>query len=95
MMPASHERIIAHVEGRVQGVGFRAFVYVAALEIGVVGSVQNCHDGRVRVEAEGTRESLDRLLRELHQGPPAARVERVVVEWEKPRGLTRFTIGSM
>ncbi len=95
MMPANPERMIAHVEGRVQGVGFRAFVHSRALEIGVLGSVRNCPDGRVQVEAEGSRESLERLLRELHVGPPAARVEKVVVEWTKPRGLSRFTIGPM
>ena len=92
MMQPSHERLSAHVQGRVQGVGFRAFVYDAAESLGVTGSVRNSRDGGVRVEAEGSRDRLDRLLQALRQGPPAARVDRVTVEWSKPQGLTRFTI---
>jgi len=92
MMHTRQERFVAHVHGRVQGVGYRAFVYDLAGELGVVGSVQNCRDGSVRVEAEGPREVLDRLLRLIQEGPPAARVTRVTEEWGDPRGLTRFTI---
>jgi len=92
MTPASTERLIAYVEGRVQGVGFRVFVYDLACSIGVAGSVQNCPDGRVRVEAEGPRPSLDRLLQALHEGPPASRVTRVRTEWHEARGMIRFTV---
>jgi acylphosphatase len=92
MMPISHERLVAHVHGRVQGVGFRVFVHASAGTLGVAGTVQNCPDGCVRVEAEGPREILDQLLHLLREGPPGARVTRVTEEWGKPRGLTRFTI---
>jgi len=91
-MPTSHERLIAHVHGRVQGVGFRAFVHGSAETLGVAGTVKNCPDGSVRVEAEGPREILDQLVHLLREGPPAARVTRVAEEWGHPRGLTRFTI---
>ncbi|HMI30656.1 MAG TPA: acylphosphatase, partial [Candidatus Limnocylindrales bacterium] len=90
--PTSHERLIAHVHGRVQGVGFRAFVHGSAETLGVAGTVKNCPDGSVRVEAEGPREILDQLVHLLREGPPAARVTRVAEEWGHPRGLTRFTI---
>jgi len=90
--PPRHERLVAHVQGRVQGVGFRAFVYHCAQTLGVAGSVKNCDDGSVRVEAEGPRNLLDRLVISLREGPPAARVTRVVEEWGEPRGLERFTI---
>jgi acylphosphatase len=95
MMPQDRERLVAHVHGRVQGVGFRAFVHDSARSLGVAGTVQNCRDGCVRVEAEGPRNLLDRLLVLLREGPPAARVTRVVEEWGKPRGLTQFTIEPM
>ena len=95
MMPSSHERLVAHAHGRVQGVGFRVFVYAVAQELEICGSVQNCRDGSVRVEAEGPRDLLDRLLLSLRAGPPAARVERVTEKWGEPRGLTRFTILPM
>ena len=80
------------MHGRVQGVGFRAFVHGSAETLGVAGTVKNCPDGSVRVEAEGPREILDQLVHLLREGPPAARVTRVAEEWGHPRGLTRFTI---
>jgi acylphosphatase len=92
MMPTDHERLVAHVHGRVQGVGFRAFVFDSARSLGVAGTVRNCRDGCVRVEAEGPRDLLDRLLVLVREGPPAARVLRVVEEWSRARGMTRFTI---
>jgi acylphosphatase len=92
MMPKDHERLVAHVHGRVQGVGFRAFVHDSARSLGLAGTVRNCRDGCVRVEAEGPRHLLDRLLALLREGPPAARVLRVVEEWSRARGMTRFTI---
>ena len=95
MMQSSHERLVAHVHGRVQGVGFRVFVYDVARDLGVSGSVKNCRDGSVWVEAEGPRDLLDRLLLALRAGPPAARVERVTEAWSEPRGVTRFTILPM
>ncbi len=92
MMLPRHERLSAHVQGRVQGVGFRAFVFETAQELGIAGSVRNAREGGVQVEAEGPRDRLDRLLSALHAGPPAARVDRVTVKWSAPKGDTRFTI---
>jgi len=92
MMHTRHERLVAHVHGRVQGVGFRYFVHDAAQSLGVAGTVMNCRDGSVRVEAEGPRAVLDQLVTLLREGPRAARVTRVTEEWGEPRGLTRFTI---
>ena len=85
-------RIVALVEGRVQGVGFRFFVRDRAHSLGLSGTVRNLPGGSVRVEAEGSRESLEALIQELNQGPPAARVERVGVEWHEPRGAGGFLI---
>ena len=90
--PPRSERLVAHVQGRVQGVGFRAFVYHSAQSLGVAGSVSNREDGSVRVEAEGPKSLLDQLVILLKQGPPAARVSHVAEEWGEPRGLTSFTI---
>ena len=43
-----------HVEGVVQGVGFRPFVWRLATELGLAGRVRNAA-GRVEIEARGTR----------------------------------------
>ena len=77
----------ALVHGRVQGVGFRSFIEDAAANLGLAGFARNRSDGRsVEVVAEGPRVSLERLLKELRQGPPLARVERVDVSWLAPTG---------
>ena len=85
-------RFIARVVGRVQGVGYRYFVRSRAGDLRLGGSVQNLANGSVRVEAEGPRAALLRLLSDLHDGPPAAVVERVDVEWHPPRGTSSFSI---
>jgi acylphosphatase len=74
------------VEGRVQGVGYRNFAQRKAEQLGLTGYVMNLKDGRVRVRAEGAREAIEELVRELEKGPPLARVERVEVRWRPPTG---------
>jgi acylphosphatase len=74
------------VEGSVQGVGYRDFAQRRAARLGLSGYVMNLRDGRVRVRAEGPRETIDELVRELEKGPPLARVEKVSVTWLSPTG---------
>ena len=76
----------AIVQGRVQGVYFRAFAARRATELGLTGYARNLADGTVEIRAEGEREQLKRLLRHLESGPPAARVEKVVTEWSEYTG---------
>lgn len=71
------QRLEAVVTGRVQGVGFRAYVRGWARKLGLVGWVRNERDGTVRLVAEGDGAALDRLTRLLWGGPPGARVEGV------------------
>ncbi len=67
------------VEGVVQGVGFRPFVWRLASELGLAGRVRNAA-GRVEVEAAGSADALDAFARRLRtDAPPRARVERVTV----------------
>jgi acylphosphatase len=75
-----------HVAGRVQGVGFREFARACAERLGLVGYAMNLRDGRVRVVAEGRREALEALLREVERGPRVARVDDVQVSWAAARG---------
>ena len=65
------------VTGRVQGVGFRYFVYHTARKIGVVGYVKNLPDGRVECGARGTPEQLAQLLTALRKGPSMSQVDQV------------------
>jgi acylphosphatase len=65
------------IEGRVQGVFFRASTRRQAEPLGLNGHAINLPDGAVEVLAEGESSSLDRLEYWLQQGPAAARVDRV------------------
>lgn len=74
------------VEGRVQGVAYRAFTVQAARRHSLRGWVRNLPDGRVEIEAEGSRDNLEALIRDLEHGPPLAQVNNVDVEWLPPTG---------
>ena len=65
------------VHGRVQGVGFRWWVWRQATRLGLRGFARNLRDGSVEVIAEGSDSDLAELEHALAQGPPAAQVERV------------------
>lgn len=69
------------VEGRVQGVGFRAFVWEAAHRLGLRGYVRNLPDGTVETLVCGEREALGELLRSLHSGPAGSHVTGVKHDW--------------
>ena len=65
------------VEGRVQGVFFRASARQQAEALGLRGYARNLHDGRVEVLAVGDVQAVERLAEWLKHGPPHARVDRV------------------
>ncbi len=66
------------VLGRVQGVGFRYFVFTTARALGVRGWVRNLRDGSVEVQALGVPVAIRRLEAALREGPGHARVEKLV-----------------
>ena len=80
------------VHGRVQGVGFRAYCQQEADEHGLAGWVTNEPDGSVRAWFEGPGPQVDAMLAWCDHGPPSARVERVDVVQQEPRGLDRFGV---
>ena len=82
------------VIGLVQGVGFRYFVHDKASRFGIKGHVRNLYNGDVEIEAEGEREAVESLIREVRVGPRAAHVTDVKVIWREPRGcFLGFHIG--
>ena len=83
------------IRGRVQGVGFRYFAVREARRLEVNGVVRNRMDGGVEVEAEGDRQSLERLVEALRMGPGAARVTSVDEQWSEGAARHRgFEIGN-
>ena len=57
-----------YFSGRVQGVGFRFQASWAAKQLGLTGWVRNLPDGRVEMEVQGDRASMERLMSELENG---------------------------
>jgi acylphosphatase len=74
------------VTGRVQNVGFRAFVAESAGYIGVRGWVRNVGYDTVEAVAEGTRAQVEQFAQAMVTGPRASRVDEQRVEWETPTG---------
>ena len=94
-MKEQNEALRVHiwVKGRVQGVGFRAFVQQNALAIGVTGWARNVGYNTVEAVAEGPRQVVEALIKWCHQGPPAANVTKVAVTWPSYEGtFKRFDI---
>jgi hydrogenase maturation protein HypF len=77
------ERATVRVNGVVQSVGFRPFVYRTATDLGLRGNVRNRGDAGVLIELEGDPEAIDAFREALREdSPPLARVESVAVERE-------------
>ena len=65
------------ITGRVQGVGFRAFVEREAEALRLDGWVRNRRDGTVEAVFAGDESEIQHILMELNAGPPAAAVTDV------------------
>ena len=65
------------VNGRVQGVFYRASMRTEADRLGIAGWVRNEDDGTVHAHIEGTRAALEELVEWCRTGPPKAQVEDV------------------
>jgi acylphosphatase len=80
------------VHGRVQAVGFRAFVARSAQSRGVAGWAGNRRDGTVEIVLEGDPDAVDSVLRASREGPRGAHVTAVDVLEEQPEGIRSFEI---
>ncbi len=82
-----------HVEGIVQGVGFRPFVYRIAHENDLRGYVKNLGDAGVEIVIEGREENIKKFLRDLREKkPPLARIEKIKKKEIPLQGFDRFYI---
>ncbi|HEY3977575.1 MAG TPA: carbamoyltransferase HypF [Streptosporangiaceae bacterium] len=85
-------RTAVRVEGIVQGVGFRPFVYGLATRLGLGGLVGNDADG-VFAEIEGDPAAVARFLVLLErEPPPLARIDKVTTREVTPAGSAAFAI---
>lgn len=90
MSDSNPARLTALISGRVQGVGFRAYIRRHALDRQLTGYAENLGDGRVEVVAEGDKRDLEDLLVKIRTGPAHAEVEDLDVEWGEASGHDGF-----
>lgn len=85
-------RFIITINGIVQGVGFRPFVYNLARSCHICGWVNNSSDG-VRIDAEGAEDCMASFIRRLKEdAPPLSTIDTFLVENAEPAGYTVFEI---
>jgi acylphosphatase len=80
------------VNGRVQGVFFRAWTREQARDLGITGWVRNCIDGSVAAHVQGEAEAVDRLIALMRNGPSGARVDDLNVDEAEPEELSSFEV---
>jgi acylphosphatase len=86
-------RVHLFIEGRVQGVWFRAFTRDLALGLDLKGWVRNLSDGRVEAVFEGRKEDVEKAISGCYKGPPGAYVTNIETEWEPFKDeFSRFEI---
>ena len=77
MTVAEHKAIHVIVRGRVQGVGFRAFVEHEALSRGIEGWVRNRRDGTLEAVFAGDPAAVEAMIAACKTGPSGSRVEDI------------------
>lgn len=80
------------MQGRVQGVAFRAHTWQRARALGVCGWVRNRPDGSVEAVFEGDPEAVAQAVEACRSGPRWASVETLDAVEEPPEGLAGFEI---
>lgn len=74
-----HRRILVRIQGIVQGVGFRPFIFQLAHRHGIDGWVRNQADG-VEIEVAGFSDQVERFLRDIPtEAPPLSRIVNIQV----------------
>jgi acylphosphatase len=84
--------VYLRAEGRVQGVGYRAFVEVNAAELAIDGWVRNRRDGSVEAVFQGRPDRISKMIERCRQGPPAAVVTDIAVRAEVASALLGFIV---
>lgn len=69
------------ISGRVQGVAFRHYTCQFAQGQGVRGWVRNLPSGEVEALLEGEADAVRTVIDWCRQGPPAAEVSAVKIQW--------------
>ncbi len=81
-----------YIKGQVIGVGFRAWTKIQARLNRITGWVKNVYNkpkifgltGGVEAVIQGEKTVLNKMIKIIKRGPAVARVDQVIVKWEKP-----------
>ena len=82
------------IRGRVQGVGYRAWVEHQALAHNLEGWVRNRRDGSVEALFAGPADVVADLIARCRRGPSSARVDAVAEEPAHPDALNLRRAGE-
>ncbi|MBF0320315.1 MAG: acylphosphatase [Nitrospirae bacterium] len=74
------------IEGRVQGVCFRAFTRDIARRHNVRGWVKNLYNGDVEAVLEGGKKEVGIVIANCYKGPPGSLVTNISIKWEDYTG---------
>ena len=81
---------VIHIQGRVQGVGFRPFIYRKAVKLGLRGYVVNLGDAGVEVRVEGERSTIERFIQEVERdAPEVSEIRGITVSYQPYKGRFR------
>ena len=90
MSGLARKTVSARIEGRVQGVWYRAWTVREATARGLSGWVRNRADGSVEALFDGPAEAVDAMLAACRDGPPAAAVSAVIESPAAASGTSGF-----
>lgn len=80
------------ISGKVQGVGFRAFIRREAAVLNIRGWAKNLIDGRVEAVIQGDKNKVAQMIEKLKEGPSYARVDNLKINEEKLTEYSDFQI---
>ncbi len=78
------------IHGRVQGVFYRDWTVKTARQLGVSGWVRNLPDGTVEAHLDGAADAVEAMIEKMHDGPLAARVDRIDHSKAQPQNCATF-----
>ena len=79
-------------KGKVHGVFFRKYTRLKAIELHIAGWVKNILDGSVEITAQGDEENINLFIEWCKNGPPAAKVEELIIKGISLHILNDFVI---
>lgn len=87
------KRAKIRIQGIVQGVGFRPFIYRLAHDLEINGTVKNLGDSGVEVILESSKEKIQEFLDRLpKESPPLSQIQSIDVTYSEPQGMEDFKI---